>query len=194
MLLKDKGYDTARIDATNKEIRNKRLVLITGHRRENFGEGFLYICHAIQDLAQKYPNVDFVYPMHLNPNVRRPIHQVFGDDLTNLNNIFFIEPLEYLSFVFLMEKADIVLTDSGGIQEEAPGLGKPVLVMRDTTERPEAVEAGTVKLVGTDYDAIVSNVSLLLDNKLAYDAMSKATNPYGDGKACERIIDKILSI
>lgn len=194
LLLKDKGYDTARIDATNKEIRNKRLVLITGHRRENFGEGFLYICHAIQDLAQKYPNVDFVYPMHLNPNVRRPIHQVFGDDLTNLNNIFFIEPLEYLSFVFLMEKADIVLTDSGGIQEEAPGLGKPVLVMRDTTERPEAVEAGTVKLVGTDYDAIVSNVSLLLDNKLAYDAMSKATNPYGDGKACERIIDKILSI
>lgn len=194
LLLKDKGYDTARIDATNKEIRNKRLVLITGHRRENFGEGFLYICHAIQDLAQKYPNVDFVYPMHLNPNVRRPIHQVFGDDLTNLNNIFFIEPLEYLSFVFLMEKADIVLTDSGGIQEEAPGLGKPVLVMRDTTERLEAVEAGTVKLVGTDYDAIVSNVSLLLDNKLAYDAMSKATNPYGDGKACERIIDKILSI
>lgn len=192
--LKDKGYDTARIDTTNKEVCTKRLVLITGHRRENFGEGFLNICHAIQDLAQKYPNVDFVYPMHLNPNVRRPIHQVFGEDLTNLNNIFFIEPLEYLSFVFLMEKADIVLTDSGGIQEEAPGLGKPVLVMRDTTERPEAVEAGTVKLVGTDHDAIVSNVSLLLDNKLAYDAMSKATNPYGDGKACERIIDKILSI
>lgn len=194
LLLKDKGYDTARIDATNKEIRNKRLVLITGHRRENFGEGFLNICHAIQDLAQKYPNVDFVYPMHLNPNVRRPIHQVFGEDLTNLNNIFFIEPLEYLSFVFLMEKADIVLTDSGGIQEEAPGLGKPVLVMRDTTERPEAVEAGTVKLVGTDYATIVNNVSLLLDNKQAYETMSKATNPYGDGKACERIINKILSI
>ena len=194
LLLKGKGYDTARIDTTNKELCNKRLVLITGHRRENFGEGFLNICHAIQDLAQKYPNVDFVYPMHLNPNVRRPIHQVFGEDLTNLNNIFFIEPLEYLSFVFLMEKADIVLTDSGGIQEEAPGLGKPVLVMRDTTERPEAVEAGTVKLVGTNYTTIVSNVSLLLDNELDYEAMSKATNPYGDGKACERIINKILSI
>lgn len=192
LLLKDKGYDTARID--KKESGNKRLVLITGHRRENFGEGFLNICHAIQDLAQKYPNVDFVYPMHLNPNVRKPIHQVFGEDLSNLNNIFFIEPLEYLSFVFLMEKADIVLTDSGGIQEEAPGLGKPVLVMRDTTERPEAVEAGTVKLVGTDYAAIMKNVSLLLDNIEAYDAMSKATNPYGDGKACKRIVDKILSI
>lgn len=192
--LKGKGYDTARIDTTNKEVCTKRLVLITGHRRENFGEGFLNICHAIQDLAQKYPNVDFVYPMHLNPNVRRPIHQVFGEDLTNLNNIFFIEPLEYLSFVFLMEKADIVLTDSGGIQEEAPGLGKPVLVMRDTTERPEAVEAGTVKLVGTDHNAIVEQVSLLLDNKQAYEAMSKATNPYGDGNACERIINKILSI
>lgn len=192
--LKGKGYDTARIDTTNKEVCTKRLVLITGHRRENFGEGFLNICHAIQDLAQRYPNVDFVYPMHLNPNVRRPIHQVFGEDLTNLNNIFFIEPLEYLSFVFLMEKADIVLTDSGGIQEEAPGLGKPVLVMRDTTERPEAVEAGTVKLVGTDHNAIVEQVSLLLDNKQAYEAMSKATNPYGDGNACERIINKILSI
>lgn len=192
--LKDKGYDTARIDTTNKEVCTKRLVLITGHRRENFGEGFLNICHAIQDLAQKYPNVDFVYPMHLNPNVRKPIHEVFGEDLSNLNNIFFIEPLEYLSFVFLMEKADIVLTDSGGIQEEAPGLGKPVLVMRDTTERPEAVEAGTVKLVGTDYATIVNNVSLLLDNKQAYETMSKATNPYGDGKACERIINKILSI
>lgn len=192
--LKSKGYDTTRIDAKNEGHVNKRLVLITGHRRENFGEGFLNICHAIQDLAKKYPNVDFVYPMHLNPNVRRPIHQVFGEDLTNLDNIFFIEPLEYLSFVFLMEKADIVLTDSGGIQEEAPGLGKPVLVMRDTTERPEAVEAGTVKLVGTDYTTIVNNVSLLLDNKAAYDSMSKATNPYGDGKACKRIIDKILSI
>lgn len=192
--LKSKGYDTTRIDAKNEEHVNKRLVLITGHRRENFGEGFLNICHAIQDLAKKYPNIDFVYPMHLNPNVRRPIHQVFGENLTNLDNIFFIEPLEYLSFVFLMEKADIILTDSGGIQEEAPGLGKPVLVMRDTTERPEAVEAGTVKLVGTDYTTIVNNVSLLLDNKAAYDSMSKATNPYGDGKACKRIIDKILSI
>lgn len=193
--LKEKGYDTTRIAKTDKEFSDsKRLVLITGHRRENFGEGFLNICHAIQDLSKKYPNVDFVYPMHLNPNVRKPIHEVFGNDLSHLGNVFFIEPLEYLSFVFLMEKADIVLTDSGGIQEEAPGLGKPVLVMRDTTERPEAVDAGTVKLVGTNYDAIKNGVSLLLDNKPAYEAMSKATNPYGDGKACERIINSILSI
>lgn len=193
--LKKKGYDTTRIAKTDKEFSDsQRLVLITGHRRENFGEGFLNICHAIQDLSKKYPNVDFVYPMHLNPNVRKPIHEVFGNDLSHLGNVFFIEPLEYLSFVFLMEKADIVLTDSGGIQEEAPGLGKPVLVMRDTTERPEAVDAGTVKLVGTNYDAIMNGVSLLLDNKPAYEAMSKATNPYGDGKACERIINSILSI
>lgn len=193
--LKEKGYDTTRIAKTDKEFSDsKRLVLITGHRRENFGEGFLNICHSIQDLSKKYPNVDFVYPMHLNPNVRKPIHEVFGNDLSHLGNVFFIEPLEYLSFVFLMEKADIVLTDSGGIQEEAPGLGKPVLVMRDTTERPEAVDAGTVKLVGTNYDAIMNGVSLLLDNKPAYEAMSKATNPYGDGKACERIINSILSI
>ena len=193
--LKEKGYDTTRIAKTDKEFSDsKRLVLITGHRRENFGEGFLNICHAIQDLSKKYPNVDFVYPMHLNPNVRKSIHEVFGNDLSHLGNVFFIEPLEYLSFVFLMEKADIVLTDSGGIQEEAPGLGKPVLVMRDTTERPEAVDAGTVKLVGTNYDAIMNGVSLLLDNKPAYEAMSKATNPYGDGKACERIINSILSI
>lgn len=193
--LKEKGYDTTRIAKTDKEFSDsKRLVLITGHRRENFGEGFLNICHAIQDLSKKYPNVDFVYPMHLNPNVRKPIHEVFGNDLSHLGNVFFIEPLEYLSFVFLMEKADIVLTDSGGIQEEAPGLGKPVLVMRDTTERPEAVDAGTVKLVGTNYDAIMNGVSLLLDNKPAYEAMSKATNPYGDGKACERILNSILSI
>ena len=193
--LKEEGYDTTRIAKTDKEFSDsKRLVLITGHRRENFGEGFLNICHAIQDLSKKYPNVDFVYPVHLNPNVRKPIHEVFGNDLSHLGNVFFIEPLEYLSFVFLMEKADIVLTDSGGIQEEAPGLGKPVLVMRDTTERPEAVDAGTVKLVGTNYDAIMNGVSLLLDNKPAYEAMSKATNPYGDGKACERIINSILSI
>lgn len=193
--LKVKGYDTDRIDQKEENsMANKRLVLITGHRRENFGEGFLNICHAIQDLAAKYKDVDFVYPMHLNPNVRKPIHEVFGNDLSHLGNVFFIEPLEYLSFVFLMEKADIVLTDSGGIQEEAPGLGKPVLVMRNTTERPEAVEAGTVKLIGTDYTAIMHNVSLLLDNKEAYEAMSTATNPYGDGKACERIIEKILSI
>lgn len=180
--LKSKGYDTERL------VGNRRLILITGHRRENFGDGFLHICHAIQDLAKKFPEVDFVYPMHLNPNVRKPIHQVFGEDLNNLGNIFFIEPLEYLPFVFLMEKSDIVLTDSGGIQEEAPGLGKPVLVMRNTTERPEAVDAGTVKLVGTDYDAIVDNVSKLLTDRNLYNKMSKATNPYGDGKACERII------
>lgn len=180
--LKSKGYDTKRL------IGNRRLILITGHRRENFGDGFLHIYHAIQDLAKKFPEVDFVYPMHLNPNVRKPIHQVFGEDLNNLGNIFFIEPLEYLPFVFLMEKSDIVLTDSGGIQEEAPGLGKPVLVMRNTTERPEAVDAGTVKLVGTDYDAIVDNVSKLLTDRNLYNKMSKATNPYGDGKACERII------
>lgn len=180
--LKSKGYDTKRL------VGNRRLILITGHRRENFGDGFLHICHAIQDLAKKFPEVDFVYPMHLNPNVRKPIHQVFGEDLNNLGNIFFIEPLEYLPFVFLMEKSDIVLTDSGGIQEEAPGLGKPVLVMRNTTERPEAVDASTVKLVGTDYDAIVDNVSKLLTDRNLYNKMSKATNPYGDGKACERII------
>ena len=180
--LKSKGYDTKRL------VGNRRLILITGHRRENFGDGFLHICHAIQDLAKKFPEVDLVYPMHLNPNVRKPIHQVFGEDLNNLGNIFFIEPLEYLPFVFLMEKSDIVLTDSGGIQEEAPGLGKPVLVMRNTTERPEAVDAGTVKLVGTDYDAIVDNVSKLLTDRNLYNKMSKATNPYGDGKACERII------
>ncbi|MBR6161166.1 MAG: UDP-N-acetylglucosamine 2-epimerase (non-hydrolyzing) [Bacteroidales bacterium] len=181
-LLKDAGYDTDRLSA------GKRLVLITGHRRENFGSGFISMCTAIKDLTRKFPDVDFVYPMHLNPNVRKPIHEVFGDDLTDLGNMFFIEPLEYLSFVYLMEKSTIVLTDSGGIQEEAPGLGKPVLVMRDTTERPEAVTAGTVKLVGTDYDAIVNNVSELLENKAEYEKMSKAVNPYGDGMACERIV------
>ena len=178
-----KGYDVSRLAS------GRRLILITGHRRENFGEGFHNICNALKTLSEKYPDVDFVYPMHLNPNVRRPIHEVFGEDLSNLGNIFFIEPLEYLMFIFLMEKSNVVLTDSGGIQEEAPGLGKPVLVMRDTTERPEALEAGTVKLVGTDYDAIVDNVSLLLDNHEAYECMSHAANPYGDGKACGRIID-----
>ena len=176
------GYDISR---------SKRLVLITGHRRENFGDGFINICTAIRDLAAKYPEVDFVYPMHLNPNVRKPIHKVFGENLEDLGNLFFIEPLEYLDFVFLMEKSTLVLTDSGGIQEEAPGLGKPVLVMRDTTERPEALEAGTVKLVGTDYDIIVREVSSLLDDKDAYDAMSHAVNPYGDGHACERIVEKL---
>ena len=183
--LNDSGYDT------NRLVEGKKMVLITGHRRENFGEGFINMCTAIKDLTLKYPDVDFVYPMHLNPNVRKPIHQVFGEDLSNLNNMFFIEPLEYLSFVYLMEKSTIVLTDSGGIQEEAPGLGKPVLVMRDTTERPEALEAGTVKLVGTNYDKIVSEVSSLLENQEYYDTMSKAVNPYGDGLACSRIT-KIL--
>ena len=171
--------------------RNKRLILITGHRRENFGEGFISMCTAIKDLTKKYPEVDFVYPMHLNPNVRKPIHEVFGENLSDLGNIFFIEPLEYLDFVYLMEKSTIVLTDSGGIQEEAPGLGKPVLVMRDTTERPEALEAGTVKLVGTDYDKIVGEVSKLLDDKSYYDQMSKAVNPYGDGMACQRVVERM---
>ncbi|WP_315352182.1 non-hydrolyzing UDP-N-acetylglucosamine 2-epimerase [Phocaeicola abscessus] len=185
-ILKNAGYEVNRL--TN----GKKLVLITGHRRENFGEGFINICNAIKDLNEKYPDVDFVYPMHLNPNVRKPIHKVFGEDYTNVGNMFFIEPLEYLSFVYLMEKSSLVLTDSGGVQEEAPGLGKPVLVMRDTTERPEAVAAGTVKLVGTDYNKIVSEVSLLLDDKKAYEKMSKAVNPYGDGKACERIVRKFF--
>ena len=180
--LKDAGYDTGRLEE------DRRLVLITGHRRENFGEGFLSICRAIKALSEKYGDVDFVYPMHLNPNVRRPIHEVFGEDLSNQGNMFFIEPLEYLSFVYLMEKSSIVLTDSGGIQEEAPGLGKPVLVMRDTTERSEALEAGTVNLVGTDYDKIVNEVSTLLDDETAYERMSKAVNPYGDGEACGRIV------
>lgn len=172
---------------------NRRLVLITGHRRENFGDGFLHICQAIKTLAEKYPDVDFVYPMHLNPNVRKPIKEIFGDWVSNRqssnSNLYFIEPLEYLPFVFLMEQSTLVLTDSGGIQEEAPGLGKPVLVMRNTTERPEAVEAGTVKLVGTDYDLIVSEVSKLLDNPAYYNAMAQATNPYGDGLASKRIIE-----
>ena len=171
----------------------RRMVLITGHRRENFGRGFIDVCAAIRDLATKYPDVDFVYPMHLNPNVRKPIHEVFGEDLTIYDNLFFIEPLEYLEFVCLMEKSTIVLTDSGGIQEEAPGLGKPVLVMRDTTERPEAVNAGTVKLVGTDYDAIVAGVSSLLENETSYNKMSKSVNPYGDGLASARIVDMIIN-
>lgn len=180
--LQNMGYNS------NRLVDNKKMVLITGHRRENFGDGFISICKAIKTLTENYPDVDFVYPMHLNPNVRKPIHEVFGNDLSNLGNLFFIEPLEYLSFVFLMEKATIILTDSGGIQEEAPGLGKPVLVMRDTTERPEALDAGTVKLVGTDYDMIVENVSALLSDISVYDQMSKAVNPYGDGKASERIV------
>ena len=184
-ILAASGYDVDRL------ADGKKLVLITGHRRENFGDGFISMCTAIKDLTQKYPDVDFVYPMHLNPNVRKPIHEVFGEDLSNLGNMFFIEPLEYLSFVYLMEKSTIVLTDSGGIQEEVPGLGKPVLVMRDTTERPEALEAGTVKLVGTNYEKIVGEVSALLDDQAYYDAMSKAVNPYGDGKGCERIVDAL---
>ena len=184
-VLDNAGYDVARLSD------GKKLVLITGHRRENFGDGFINMCTAIKDLTKKYPEVDFVYPMHLNPNVRKPIHEVFGEDLSNLGNMFFIEPLEYLSFVHLMSKSTIVLTDSGGIQEEAPGLGKPVLVMRDTTERPEALEAGTVKLVGTNYEKIVTEVSRLIDDSEYYDTMSKAVNPYGDGLACERIVNFI---
>lgn len=181
------GYDTGRLE------NGKKLVLITGHRRENFGEGFINMCNAIKDLTLKYPQVDFVYPMHLNPNVRKPIHEVFGEDLSNLGNMFFIEPQEYLSFVYMMEKSHIVLTDSGGIQEEAPGLGKPVLVMRDTTERPEALDAGTVKLVGTDYQKIVDSVSILLDDTNEYEKMSRAVNPYGDGLACGRIVEFIAN-
>ena len=182
------GYDTSRL------ANGKKLVLITGHRRENFGEGFINMVSAIKDLTIKYPDVDFVYPMHLNPNVRKPIHEVFGENLNNLGNMFFIEPLQYLEFVYLMEKCTLVLTDSGGIQEEAPGLGKPVLVMRDTTERPEAVDAGTVKLVGTDRQLIVSEVSRLLEDHKYYDKMSKAVNPYGDGMACERIVNALQKI
>ena len=178
------GYDVTRLG------NGKKLVLITGHRRENFGDGFIRMVTAMKDLSEKYPDVDFVYPMHLNPNVRKPIHEVFGDDLTR-RNFFFIEPLQYLEFVYLMEKSTIVLTDSGGIQEEAPGLGKPVLVMRDTTERPEALASGTVHLVGTDYDKIVTEVSTLLDDATAYAAMSQAVNPYGDGNACPRIADAL---
>ena len=182
--LKHLGYDVERLNG------NRRLVLITGHRRENFGDGFISLCSAIKMLTEKYPNIDFVYPMHLNPNVRKPILEVFGT--TVFPNMFFIEPLSYLPFVFLMEKSTIILTDSGGVQEEAPSLSKPVLVMRDTTERPEALEAGTVKLVGTNYNKIVSEVSLLLDDISYYKKMSKAVNPYGDGLACSRIIKHLL--
>ena len=186
-VLKVAGYDVTRL------ANGKKLVLITGHRRENFGDGFINMVTAMKDLSEKYPDVDFVYPMHLNPNVRKPIHEVFGEDLTKYENFFFIEPLQYLEFVYLMEKSTVVLTDSGGIQEEAPGLGKPVLVMRDTTERPEALESGTVHLVGTNHDLIVSEVSTLLNDSVAYGKMSKAINPYGDGKACSRIVSVLLT-
>ena len=187
-VLRAAGYDISRLDG------GKKLVLITGHRREHFGEGFISMVTAMKDLSEKYPNVDFVYPMHLNPNVRKPIHEVFGDNLKAYKNFFFIEPLQYLEFVYLMEKSTVVLTDSGGIQEEAPGLGKPVLVMRDTTERPEALESGTVHLVGTNHDLIVNEVSTLLENESAYEKMSKAVNPYGDGKACKRIVAALTMI
>lgn len=193
-VLKEAGYDTTRLDGS------RRLVLITGHRRENFGDGFISMCTAIRDLAAKYSDVDFVYPMHLNPNVRKPIREVFGDinpihhTPYTIHNLFLIDPLEYLSFVYLMEQSTIVLTDSGGIQEEAPGLGKPVLVMRDTTERPEALESGTVHLVGTNYDKIVNEVSTLLDDEEAYRKMSQAVNPYGDGMACSRICNYLANV
>ena len=203
-VLRAAGYDVTRLtntnptnntnnscDSSNSCSKNKKLVLITGHRRENFGEGFISMVTAMKDLSEKYPDVDFVYPMHLNPNVRKPIHEVFGEDLTIYKNFFFIEPLQYLEFVYLMEKSTVVLTDSGGIQEEAPGLGKPVLVMRNTTERPEALDAGTVKLVGTDHDLIVEQVSKLLDDKEYYDQMRHAVNPYGDGLACGRIVEAL---
>ena len=182
-ILLNAGYDINRLKS------GRKLVLITGHRRENFGDGFIQMCTAIRDLKNKFPEVDFVYPMHLNPNVRKPIHEVFGENLSNLGNMFFIEPLQYLEFVYLMSKSNIVLTDSGGIQEEAPGLGKPVLVMRDTTERPEALESGTVHLVGTNYQKIMEEVSTLLENPESYEKMSKAVNPYGDGLACSRIVE-----
>lgn len=180
------GYDIGRVE------NNHRLVLITGHRRENFGEGFISVCKAIRDLAVKYPNVDFVYPMHLNPNVRKPIREVFGDNLGIYSNLFFIEPLEYTCFVYLMKNCSLVLTDSGGIQEEAPSFGKPVLVMRDTTERPEALESGTIHLVGTNYECVFSEVCMLLEDAVAYDNMSKAINPYGDGHACQRIVSFLM--
>jgi UDP-N-acetylglucosamine 2-epimerase (non-hydrolysing) len=183
-VLNKAGYDVTRLEG------GKKLVLITGHRRENFGDGFISMVTAMKDLSEKYPEVDFVYPMHLNPNVRKPIHEVFGEDLTR-PNFFFIEPLQYLEFVYLMEKSTVVLTDSGGIQEEAPGLGTPVLVMRDPTERPEALKSGTVHLVGTDYDKIVNEVSTLLDDEEAYMRMSYAVNPYGDGNACRRIVNAL---
>ena len=187
-VLRAAGYDVTRLQPSDvNHHTSRKLVLITGHRRENFGDGFISMVTAMKDLSEKYPDVDFVYPMHLNPNVRKPIHEVFGEDLTR-PNFFFIEPLQYLEFVYLMEKSTVVLTDSGGIQEEAPGLGKPVLVMRDTTERPEALKSGTVHLVGTNHDLIVNEVRTLLDDAVAYEKMSKAVNPYGDGKACSRIV------
>ena len=196
-VLRAAGYDVTRLQPSDfNHQTSRKLVLITGHRRENFGDGFISMVTAMKDLSEKYPDVDFVYPMHLNPNVRKPIHQVFtgmdslskGEGWGEAHNFFFIEPLQYLEFVYLMEKSTVVLTDSGGIQEEAPGLGKPVLVMRDTTERPEALKSGTVHLVGTNHDLIVNEVSTLLDDAVAYEKMSKAVNPYGDGKACNRIV------
>ena len=205
----EKGYKPSDPSVASLPQEGRRMVLITGHRRENFGKGFISMCTAIRDLARKYPDVDFVYPMHLNPNVRKPIKEIFGEKMIDqvghdgretgrdsnvipgsTGNLFFIEPLDYLDFVYLMSRSYIVLTDSGGIQEEAPGLGKPVLVMRDTTERPEALDAGTVRLVGTDYGRIMGDVSVLLDDSAHYQAMSQAVNPYGDGKACPRIVAK----
>jgi UDP-N-acetylglucosamine 2-epimerase (non-hydrolysing) len=201
-ILADAGYETRckrvsesprnETDGTEDHPVSRRLVLITGHRRENFGEGFINMLTAMKDLSRMYPNVDFVYPMHLNPNVRRPIHEVFGEDLSVYPNFYFIEPLQYITFVYLMEKSYLVLTDSGGIQEEAPGLGKPVLVMRNTTERPEALAAGTVKLVGTNYNLIVSEVSRLIEDVDYYNKISKVSNPYGDGNASQRIADKLV--
>lgn len=177
------GYDVSRLE------NNRRLVLVTGHRRENFGDGFMNICGALKELALRYSDVDFVYPMHLNPNVRRPIEDVFGNQ--NLPNVFFIEPLDYLYFVYMMKQSYLILTDSGGIQEEAPSLGKPVLVMREVTERPEALEAGTIRLVGTNRDLIITETSRFLDDKAYYEANQHIANPYGDGNACNRITKAI---
>ena len=177
------GYDLSRLDS------GRRLVLITGHRRENFGDGFLNICNAIKDLAERYPDVDFRYPMHLNPNVRRPINEVFSG--IEHANVFFIEPVDYLYFVYLMKSSYIILSDSGGIQEEAPSLGKPVLVMREVTERPEALEAGTIRLVGTNRQLIVDEASKFLDDEEYYLANQRIANPFGDGHACQRIYEFI---
>ena len=185
----NKNLEQKIIQELNLKI-DSQFILITGHRRENFGQGFINICEAIKELAIKYPKINFIYPVHLNPNVRKPVNEI----LSNLENVFIIEPLDYLPFVYLMSKSYLILTDSGGIQEEAPSLGKPVLVMRDTTERPEAIKAGTVKLVGTNKEKIVNEVSRLIEDKQEYNKMSKAYNPYGDGKASKKIIEFLTKV
>jgi len=195
LMVKDKIDNDTDLNLTLSAVfpfldEDKKLILVTGHRRESFGGGFERICEALAITAKAHPETQIVYPMHLNPNVREPVNRI----LAGIDNIFLIEPQQYLPFIYLMGRAHIILTDSGGIQEEAPSLGKPVLVMRDTTERPEAIEAGTVKLVGTEVDSLVSNLNELLTNEDAYKAMSYAHNPYGDGKACERILNELANI